>query len=420
MEILSTGEKIKRARVYKGITLKELCGNQISISKMSCIENGKIKVDGDTLHYIADKLEVEYDYLVQDVYDQLLVNLKLLRSNSIEYNKIEEFIKYNLEYALEYSYYDFAFELIHRMFSYYVTRDKIENIQLIISQYYELFQKTNLEANILIYYNDMATFFMKIKEYNEALTYYSRIRELLEKTGIDDKQQYAYVCFYEGICYQELNKINEAYNQLSKAIDFVSYINSDKDKGDFYHVFATLNILLNKVETDKYLNKALEYLKDDLVALAISKGKNGKCYFKVNETNKAINEIREGLEIFPKENKKEYVDFLIYAISTLYLNKELDIAFELTDEALDLSILFDDVRLIERAYYYKGMIFQKRKQYIQAEMYMNLSTDSLLRFASKEERYKRYNEMAELYYNLGEFKESVKYFTLAMNLEKKI
>ena len=41
MEILSTGEKIKRARIYKGITLKELCGEEISISKMSCIENGR-------------------------------------------------------------------------------------------------------------------------------------------------------------------------------------------------------------------------------------------------------------------------------------------------------------------------------------------------------------------------------------------
>lgn len=157
MEILSTGEKIKRARIYKGITLKELCGDKISISKMSCIENGKIKVDSDTLQYIAKKLDVEYDYLVQDVYDQLQVNLELLRSSSVEHNQIEEFIKYNLEYALEYSYYDFAFELIHKIFSYYVTENKIENIQLIISQYYELFQKTNLESNILVYYNDMAT-----------------------------------------------------------------------------------------------------------------------------------------------------------------------------------------------------------------------------------------------------------------------
>ena len=47
MEILSTGEKIKRSRIYKGVTLKELCANEISISKMSCIENGKVKADKD-------------------------------------------------------------------------------------------------------------------------------------------------------------------------------------------------------------------------------------------------------------------------------------------------------------------------------------------------------------------------------------
>ena len=59
MEILSTGEKIKRARVYQGITLKELCNDEISISKMSCIENGKIKADSEILHYISKKLDID-------------------------------------------------------------------------------------------------------------------------------------------------------------------------------------------------------------------------------------------------------------------------------------------------------------------------------------------------------------------------
>ena len=53
-------------------------------------------------------------------------------------------------------------------------------------------------------------------------------------------------------------------------------------------------------------------------------------------------------------------------------------------------------------------------------MYMNLATDFLLRFANNEERYIRYNEMAELYYNLNELKDSIKYFTLAIQLEKKL
>ena len=79
MEILSTGEKIKRARIYKGITLKELCGEEISISKMSCIENGKIKADDECLKYISDKLQIDYSYLVQDVYEQIKENIKSVR-----------------------------------------------------------------------------------------------------------------------------------------------------------------------------------------------------------------------------------------------------------------------------------------------------------------------------------------------------
>ena len=38
MNFLSTGEKIKRARIYRGITLKELCQKDISISRMKMEE----------------------------------------------------------------------------------------------------------------------------------------------------------------------------------------------------------------------------------------------------------------------------------------------------------------------------------------------------------------------------------------------
>ena len=51
---------------------------------------------------------------------------------------------------------------------------------------------------------------------------------------------------------------------------------------------------------------------------------------------------------------------------------------------------------------------------------LNLSLDSLLKYGSKEERRKRYMEMGNMYYNLDEFKESIKYFSLAMEKENSI
>ena len=152
--------------------------------------------------------------------------------------------------------------------------------------------------------------------------------------------------------------------------------------------------------------------------LALAKGKNGESYFYVNEREKAIKEIKEGIDLFPTDNKVKYVKFLNKCIRTLYNNEEYDTAYEITDTTLNLAIDTNDIVLIEDAYYLKGMILQKKGLYIQAEMYMNLSLDSLFKFANKEKRYERYLDMAEMYYKLGEVKDSLKYFTLAMKMEK--
>lgn len=80
MEVLATGEKIKRARVYKGLTLKEMCGEGLSISKLSCIENNKIKAEPEVLQYISKKLDIDYAYLIESTKTQLERNLKTLKN----------------------------------------------------------------------------------------------------------------------------------------------------------------------------------------------------------------------------------------------------------------------------------------------------------------------------------------------------
>lgn len=420
MEILSTGEKIKRARIYKRITLKELCGEEISISKMSCIENGKIKADDECLKYISDKLQIDYSYLVQDVYEQIKDNIKSVKKSKHSLEKIESIIKYNLDYSFRYNFNDLALELIHILFKLYIKDNKIEKLQLLISKYFDLYQHATNNEQIIIYYNDMAEFFVKNKEYHEAISYYSRIIQIYEKDQIKFDDKYIYACFYEGICYKNINLIEESYKCLKKIIDKEALFKNDNDKGDYYHEFAIVNILLYIGEADKYLNIALNYKKDDMKVLAKFKAENGDIYFKVHKDDKALIELEDAAKIYPREDVRGCGEFLIKCIDILYKNNKYDEAFSYTSEALNLAIDIDDERLIEKAYYFKGMIHQKLNDYIQAEMYMNLATDFLLRFANNEEKYKRYNEMAELYYNLNELKESIKYFTLAIQIEKKL
>ena len=391
MEILSTGEKIKRARIYKRITLKELCGEEISISKMSCIENGKIKADDECLKYISDKLQIDYSYLVQDVYEQIKDNIKSVKKSKHSLEKIESIIKYNLDYSFRYNFNDLALELIHILFKLYIKDNKIEKLQLLISKYFDLYQHATNNEQIIIYYNDMAEFFVKTKEYHEAISYYSRIIQIYEKDQIKFDDKYIYACFYEGICYKNINLIEESYKCLKKIIDKEALFKNDNDKGDYYHEFAIVNILLYIGEADKYLNIALNYKKDDMKVLAKFKAENGDIYFKVHKDDKALIELEDAAKIYPREDVRGCGEFLIKCIDILYKNNKYDEAFSYTSEALNLAIDIDDERLIEKAYYFKGMIHQKLNDYIQAEMYMNLATDFLLRFANNEEKYKRYN-----------------------------
>ncbi|MCD3283528.1 transcriptional regulator, partial [Clostridium botulinum C/D] len=67
-----------------------------------------------------------------------------------------------------------------------------------------------------------------------------------------------------------------------------------------------------------------------------------------------------------------------------------------------------------------AMLLKQQNNLLAAEMYMNLSLDSLVKFGNKKEIYDRYMIMGEMYYKIGSVKESLKYFTLAMALQKKL
>jgi len=421
LEILSTGEKIKRARIFKGITLKELCENRISIAKMSCIENGKIKADKELLKYISDKIEIDLEYLIEDVYEQILSNLKIIKNNISCDNDSENKLKDNLSYALKYKYYDLAFELIHILFSYYVEENSVENIQLIVSQYYDLYQRNNTEKNTSIYFKDMARYLSQNGEYIEAISYYSKLREMFQqKEEGFHNAEYCLIGYNEALCYQNLKKSDEAYRILSDIIGYVDKIKTDESKGKIYHIYATVCIKLKKDCVDEYKKKAFEYQEYNPISLALSHGNYGKYYFEVGEKEKAIIEIEKGIEIFPNDSVEKNVEFLNYCTNILIENIEYDKAYKITEEALNMAILTDNIKLIEKSYYLKGIILQKMDKYVEAEKYMNLSLDSLFKFGTREERKNRYIDMGHLYHKLGSIADSLKYFNLALAVDKKI
>lgn len=185
MEVLSTGEKIKRARVYKGITLKDICGDKISVSKMSCIENNKIKPETWILEFISEKLDLSMEYLQQDVREQIKENIDRLKSKEFSH-QVEADFKYNLEYAMEFEEFDLAFDITHVLFTWYLEKERFPELEELISNYYEICEKCDESFCYMIYYSDVGQYFEYNEEYVQAISCYENAINIMNTNNIDD------------------------------------------------------------------------------------------------------------------------------------------------------------------------------------------------------------------------------------------
>lgn len=417
MEILSTGQKIKRARIYKGITLKELCKDKISISKMSCIENGKVKADSETIKYISEIIGVDFDYLMQDIYEQIVSNLESIKKDKYTEKELEDNIGINLSYAIEYDYNNLALELVHILFKYYLDNKKYDKCEGLISKYYAIYENYNSDEATLVYYTDLAEYLVDKEEYYEAIVYYSRLREAnivdIEKSF----EEYSKVVCREAICYYMLKDYNNAYELLKKIIKIEDQECEDPEAYEYY---AATCIMLGFKEIDKNIDIFCKLVGEDKNKKAMAQLEFANAYFRTKDFANAEKTLEEALENFSKDNLEERVNFINECIGILLDNGESEKAYSLIEGNLNNAISTDDIKLIERSYYLKGMALKDLNRLNEAEMYLNLSLDSLYKFGTKKERHDRYLDLGYLYYEVGELKDAIKYFNFAMDIEKEM
>ncbi|WP_138207364.1 helix-turn-helix domain-containing protein [Haloimpatiens lingqiaonensis] len=419
MEILSRGEKIKRARIYKGLTLKDVCGDKISVSKLSCVENDKIDLEDDVLTYIAEKLDLELEYLKQDVKEQLDENFQLLKEGDNLKNR-EEKIKYNLKVAINHKFYDKAFSFMNILFNYYIDEGILEKVQFITSDYYDLYQKAYSDKNRIIYYLDMSRYCFANKEYRQAINFYSNVKKFLILDKKLKKQYLVISTYNEIVCYIMLKEYDKAYEISKELAEIVELEKDEKKKAEIYHLLAMMCLRGDCKRFEEYKQKANKLYGHNDNKKATALYNYAVTMFRLNQSEKAVEYVKEAIKYFPKHDKFNLVRFLLGIVQELSDNNVLDFGREICDEALDYAIEVDKIEFIEKAYYYKAKILSKLKEEDQAEIYMNLCLDSLVKFGNNKELYERYLEMGYMYYNLGNTIDSIKYFDLALKMEKKI
>lgn len=419
MEVLSTGEKIKRARVYKGITLKDICGDKISVSKMSCIENNKIKPEPWILEFIADKLDLSMNYLQQDVRQQIKENINGLKNSEFSH-EVEADFKYNLEYALEFSEFDLAFEITHILFDWYLEKEKFLEIEDLISEYYEICEKCDKGSCYMIYYADIAAYFECNEEYIQAISCYESAINIMDDSKIEDLSKRCIIEYNKFICYsmmenyEKINSYREDLNEL---------LNKIKDDTLRAHICSIISMLELRFGDE---NKAYD-LQDEIMKLYGNNEKKIISRLIFANTLVDLGRCNEAIEYLEDTANMCYNDFnnmigktLIFEVKNLLKMNDLDRARERCSEVLNYAISNDNMKLMEKAYYFKAVILKEKGMNIEAEMYMNLSLDALIKFGSKKELYKRYMDMGNMYYDFSQTRDAIRYFSLAINLEKAI
>ena len=416
MNFLSTGEKIKRARIYKGVTLKELCQKDISISKMSCIENDKIKPDIWILEMVAQRLDLDLDYLIYD--DIMELKNSVIRYKEKNSVSEEDFIaiKERIDYCMLKEYKDLALEFIHILFVEYTKRRKFEEIKELVSIYNEF---NNLsEEQEQIYYEDLAKYFLTRRNYNDAITYFNRTRNHIFNYTISKEMS----CYIENSLLLTITYyLNGDFEKAESLAEELLYL---EDKIKSHKQIVLINGLLyvarmrigkefekNKKIFESYDNKSdLRYSKIFLLV--------AKIYILNGDEKTGFKILKDIKKNVGKDDIYSYVEVIISIVKMLLEIKEIDLAREYCEEALENSIKLDNYFLIEKSYLYKARLNRADRNLIQWEMNMNLATDILVKFATNEEKKERYIEMAEMYHIIGELRESLKYLTLSINLDK--
>ncbi|MHC1719474.1 MAG: transcriptional regulator [Clostridiaceae bacterium] len=417
MEILSTGEKIKRARIKKGFTLKDICKDKISISKMSCIENGKAEAKEWILDYVAQILGLPLDYLKEDVEAQIIKSTAELEEGD-ELDKKMEVLERNLGYAEEHELYRLAFKLAHMLFNTYLLANEHQKIQRLMPEYYEIWNKSGIKGNEVIYLMDLAGFFYEAGEYAQAESHYKNLRKASKKHK--DTNNLARAAFSEAACCVKQNKYDAAYELAIRHEKYIDQMAVDYRKAEACQLLAMLSIRRGETKFSSYEKKTYELFGDSNDHKAEAMYDFGAAMFESSMEEKAIAYIERAMDIYKGNNAEAKAEFMLRCVDILVERGVIETVKEKCYEATELAIASGNLKLIEKGYYQKSVVLEGKRDYQSAIHYIGLSLDTITKIGTNLEIYRRYLQYGVMCHRMDNITEALKYFNLAIRMEKNI
>ena len=388
MNILSLGEKIKKLRKEKNMTLKELAGDRITAAQISHIERDKSHTSYELLEYLSERLDVSIDYLLETkemqskkITDNLILQSEIyIKRDALDEaeKEIHEIIEICGEYGLSENY----GKCNYLLGDIYLKRKDGATANFYFEKALFYFIKNDDKKRIFQCYMNIANIYFDEEFYQVSLTNYYFAKDILEEINIDDPDTYKELYSKISKCYMKLN-------DSEKSLEFIEKIgNIDND----YSPEQEIELLVLKA---KKLLAEGEYVKS-------------KDYF------------AKALKIIEKEENKDKLAQIYLTVGSIYAEMGDNEKF------LEYSEKVYDIKKNDTDEYMMNSLYNIIQSYIDADdfemakKYSKLALAAAIKNKSKYDEYKALKYYCDIYKYKGETDISIEYLIKCIEIVSKL
>ena len=374
MNILSLGEKIKKLRKEKNMTLKELAGDRITAAQISHIERDKSHTSRELLEYLASQLDVSVDYLLETkemqskkLTDNLILQGEILiKCNDLEKaeDQLNEAIKICDEYKVLDNYATCNFLLADINFKKGKYSESVMGYEKAL--YY--FIKNNDKDKLYKCYLNIGKIYMIEEFYKGAILQFEFSEGILNEIQVEDVDIYKDLYSKMAYCYIKLDNNEKSLDYINK-MDEIDIKNNLEEELDVLILKANNFLNVGEFEKSKeYFKKALEILDKEK-----NKTELASIYLTISEIYKSVGKLDRSLEYsqrvydIKKSDEDEYMMKSLFRIIETYIsNYKYDMAKKYCKIALASSIKnknrLNEYRVLK---YYSDISKEKELEYYQ-------------------------------------------------------
>lgn len=427
MNILSLGEKIKKLRKEKNMTLKELAGDRITAAQISHIERDKSHTSSELLEYLAKQLDVSVDYLLETkemqskkLTDNLILQSEILiKCNNLEKaeEQLNEAIKICYKYNVLDNYGTCNFLLADINFK----NGKYSEAVMSYEKALHYFIRNNDKEKLYKCYLNIGKIYLIEELYKGAIFQFEFAEGILNEIKIEDVDTYKDLYSKMAYCYIKLNNNEKSLYYINKMDEIDIKNNPDEELNA---IMLKANNLLNMGEFEKskeYFKKALEILDEEK-----NKTELASIYLTISEIYKSIGNLDKVLEYsqrvydIKKSDEDEYMMKSLFKIIEVYIyNYDYDMAKRYCKIALASSIKnknrLNEYKILK---YYSDMYKAQNENVIAIE-YLHKCISIISELNNKKILADLYINLGELYSNISKDKE-LEYYQKGVCIYKNI